>query len=203
VETVLWSFTGGADGSVPSGEQLLMDSSGDLYGTAFLDGSGGCGTLFKVDQSGNETTDFSFSGPPIDGCNPVGSVAMDSSGNLYGTTTAYGGPNRGTVWKLSGANEFLMHTFTGGADGGQPSAGVILDTSGNVYGTTDLGGVFNYGVLFQVTPSGTETVLYDFSGSFDGAYPSALLLDSEGYLWGTATGGGSAGYGTLWGFDLN
>jgi uncharacterized repeat protein (TIGR03803 family) len=203
VETVLWSFTSGADGWVPIGEQLLMDSSSNLYGTAQYGGNAGYGTVFKVDQSGNETTLFSFSGPPDDGCYPVGSVAMDSSGNLYGTTSGTcGGSNFGTVWKLSGSNEFLMHTFTGGADGGDPIAGVVLDASGNVYGTTAQGGVFNNGAVFQVTPSGTETVLYDFSGSADGGKPSALLLDSEGYLWGTAQGGGSAGYGTLWGFDL-
>jgi uncharacterized repeat protein (TIGR03803 family) len=201
VETVLWNFTSGADGWVPSGP-LLMDSSGNLYGTAAFGGSGGYGTVFKVDQSGNETTLFSFSGPPIDGCYPGGGVAMDGSGNLYGTTSdGCSGSTFGTVWKVSGSNEFLMHTFTGGGDGATPY-GVILDALGNVYGTTSRGGVFNNGALFQVTPSGTETVLYDFSGSADGGGPGALLLDSEGYLWGAAGGGGSAGYGTLWGFDL-
>jgi uncharacterized repeat protein (TIGR03803 family) len=203
--TVLWNFTGGADGAQPREERLLLDSSGNLYGTASSGGSTGYGTVFKVDQSGNETTLYTFIGPPDDGCIPTGALAMDTSGNLYGTTSGCSpeppGPD-GTVWELSGPNEFVMHVFTGGADGGNPTGGVILDASGNVYGGAYPGGAYNNGVLFRITPSGTETVLYDFSGGADGAGPGMPLLDSEGYLWGVAAGGGSSSYGTLWGFDL-
>jgi len=122
-----------------------MDSSGNLYGTASVGGAyaypSGYGTVFKVDQSGNETTLYTFFGPPDDGCTPMGAVTMDASGNLYGTTSGCSNGNGGgTVWELSGANEFVMHYFTGGADGGYPLGGVILDASGNVYGSAG-GGV--------------------------------------------------------------
>ena len=54
-ETVLYSFTGGADGAVP-GVSLLRDAGGNLYGAASQGGNpscsgqfvAGCGTVFKL-----------------------------------------------------------------------------------------------------------------------------------------------------------
>ena len=84
-ETVLYSFTGGADGSSPN--DLTRDWAGNLYGTTTYGGSG-LGVVFKVDRSGNETVLYSFTGG-ADGGNP-GSVILDWKGNLYGSTGSGG-----------------------------------------------------------------------------------------------------------------
>jgi uncharacterized repeat protein (TIGR03803 family) len=94
-ETVLHRFNG-SDGSLPLGN-LIMDSAGNFYGTANRGGiygsscydDLGCGTVFKLDPSGNLTVLYSFSGA-TDGGNPYSGVIMDAAGNLYGTAS-YGG----------------------------------------------------------------------------------------------------------------
>ena len=73
-ETVLYSFTGGADGSSPNG--LIRDSAGNLYGTTNGGGASGVGVVFKLDTSGHETVLYSFTGG-ADGGNP-NSVIRDS-----------------------------------------------------------------------------------------------------------------------------
>ncbi|PYT52595.1 MAG: hypothetical protein DMG43_11255, partial [Acidobacteria bacterium] len=96
-ETVLYNFKGGTDGARPEAG-LIMDQAGNLYGTTLAGGTGtcsylssGCGTIFKLDTSGNETVLHSFTGSPGDGANPFAALILDGAGNLYGTTLA-GGP---------------------------------------------------------------------------------------------------------------
>ncbi|MGH6847527.1 MAG: choice-of-anchor tandem repeat GloVer-containing protein [Methylocella sp.] len=197
-ETVLYFFTGGSDGSGPSG--LIADSSGDLYGTTVSGGASTLsgGTVFKVSPDRAETVMHSFTGRPSDGSGPLAGLIADSSGNLYGTTDVGGASNEGTVFKLSqGGTETVLHTFTGGSDGAFPQAGLIADSSGNLYGTTQDGGALGQGTVFRLSPGGTETVLYSFCPSFpscsDGAIPHAgLIADSKGNLYGTTFGGGAA-----------
>ena len=63
---------------------VIMDSSGNLYGTTLGGGTGGYGTVFEVAKgSGTITTLASFNG--TNGADPFGGLIMDSSGNLYGT----------------------------------------------------------------------------------------------------------------------
>jgi len=82
--TVLYSFTGGLDGSYPySG--VIRDRAGNLYGTTDGGGAYGFGTVFKLDTSGAETVLHSFSGPP-DGAHVFNGLVVESTGNLYGTT---------------------------------------------------------------------------------------------------------------------
>jgi uncharacterized repeat protein (TIGR03803 family) len=87
-ETVLHRFGGSPDGATPYG-RLVMDGSGNLYGTTSAGGGGtacqgGCGTVFKIDPSGAETVLYSFTGSP-DGANPYAGLVMDGAGDLYGT----------------------------------------------------------------------------------------------------------------------
>ncbi|MGE5056322.1 MAG: choice-of-anchor tandem repeat GloVer-containing protein [Acidobacteriota bacterium] len=157
-ETVLYTFTGGGDGAWPNA--LIMDAAGNLYGTAGFGGnpncySGqGCGTVFKVDPSGNETVLYSFTGGS-DGQGP-GSLIMDAQGNLYGTTSSGGAYGYGTVFRLNpSGSETVLHSFTGGNDGMLPSGGLIMDAANNLYGTTYGGGASNNcyggcGTLFKV-----------------------------------------------------
>ena len=229
-ETVLYSFQGGtADGYYPEAG-LIMDSSGNLYGTTTYGGtcnsSGGCGTVFKLTKGTNgsytESVLYSFQGVAIDGATPDAGLIMDSSGNLYGTTT-YGGTGNsamgyGTVFKLTtGTNgsytESVLYSFQDGtADGQWPQAGLVTDSSGNLYGTTYSGGsgdcldagiLIGCGTVFKLTPgssgSYTESLLHSFQGgAADGASPEAgLIMDNSGNLFGTTFSGGPAVTGTV------
>jgi uncharacterized repeat protein (TIGR03803 family) len=168
-ETVLYRFTGGADGAYPGG--LIRDAKGNLYGTA---GGGdmsdctGCGVVFKLAPNGKETVLHSFTGPP-DGRIPEG-LLRDSTGNLYGTTAEGGDSNCiegggcGTIFKVDPTGkETVLYTFTGSPDGELPLAVLIMDASGNLYGTTAFGGnpnspcfdgthITGCGVIFKLAP---------------------------------------------------
>jgi uncharacterized repeat protein (TIGR03803 family) len=194
---------------------MIFDSRGELYGTASAGGNlsacsneGGCGVVFKLTPDGkgnwNESTVYAFQG--TDGGGPMGSVAFDFSGDLYGTAS-YGGANKsGTVFKLTlGKNgqwtEEILHSFSYGTmDGDDPTYGVVFDVSGNIYGTTQFGGMGGgyqgWGTAFRLTPAGggkwKETILHSFDrDKFAGGFvTSGLLLDSSGNLYGTADWGG-------------
>jgi uncharacterized repeat protein (TIGR03803 family) len=60
-ETVLYNFTGGADGANPDAG-LIRDANGVLYGTTQSGGSANWGTVFKVDTNGTETVLYNFAG---------------------------------------------------------------------------------------------------------------------------------------------
>src|ERR1039457_1531364 len=196
-ETVLYSFTGGADGGYPSAG-VIRDSAGNLYGTASYGGTADVGVVYKVDAAGQETVLYTFP-PPHDGASPTAGVVRDSAGNLYGTTGAGGAQNAGVVYKLDRAGqETVLYSFTGGADGAYPHAGVIRDSAGNLYGTTPFGGTGS-GVVYKLDTAGQETVLYAFTGGADGGTPWAgVIRDSAGNLYGTATFGGTTGAGVVY-----
>jgi uncharacterized repeat protein (TIGR03803 family) len=200
-ETVVHSF-GGRDGNdLRAG--LIRDAAGNLYGTSYLGGSSqncfnGCGVVFKIDSSGNESVLHSFNG--TDGKYPIAGLVQDSAGNLYGTTYRGGLPacydGCGEVFKVKPNGDFsVLHRFNG-RDGHYPQAGLVLDSLGNLYGATALGGPpvaarGGLGVIFKLSPNGDETVLHSFDG-LDGNAPFASLLrDPAGNLYGTTVGGGS------------
>jgi uncharacterized repeat protein (TIGR03803 family) len=198
-ETVLHSFTGGADGNSPNG--VILDSAGNLYGVTESGGGNGVGVVFKVVTSG-ETVLYSFTGGN-DGGYPNG-VTFDSAGNLYGTTTYGGASGAGVVFKVGTSGETVLYTFTGGNDGANPYAGVILDSVGNLYGTTSGGGASGAGVVYKVDTSGNETVLYGFTGGADGDSPYAgVVRDSVGNLYGTTAFGGTAAEGVVFKVDTS
>jgi uncharacterized repeat protein (TIGR03803 family) len=194
-ETILYRFTGASDGANPYGG-LVQDSAGNLYGTTSAGGAAGLGVVYMLDTSGQETVLHSFTGSP-DGSAPLGGVIRNSAGNLYGTTSAGGKYNNGTVFELDASGqEIILHNFHGDPDGAAPYSGVFRDAAGNLYGTTLLGGVFNDGIVYELDPAGKETVLHTFSGdasgSTDGAFPYAgVVLDAAGNLYGTTFNGGS------------
>jgi uncharacterized repeat protein (TIGR03803 family) len=161
---VLYTFTGlNGDGAVPGGG-LVIDSSGNLFGTTSEGGGSlncgtynglpGCGTVFELVKSSSgytETTLHSFTSSNGDGADPMGSLITDSSGNLYGTTAVGGNPGCafsngcGTVFELvnspSGYTYTVLYKFTGSnGDGSISSGGLIMDSAGNLYGTTSEGG---------------------------------------------------------------
>jgi uncharacterized repeat protein (TIGR03803 family) len=153
---VLHSFAGGAtDGANPySG--LLADGSGNAYGTTYSGGSSDKGVVYRIDQTGEVTVLYSFTGG-ADGGNPLGGLVRDSDSNLYGTTLKGGigcsgpQPGCGVVFKLDKTGEeSVLHAFSGGADGAGPEyEKLVRDNSGNLYGTTAGGGA-GYGVVFAI-----------------------------------------------------
>jgi len=156
-ESVLYSFTGAADGGKPYAN-LILDKAGNLYSTTGLGGAGGFGTVFKLTapKTGTIWTEsvlFSFGGGP-DGSYARSGLAFDTKGNLYGTTGVGTGnagvvfeltpPKTGTVWP-----EVVLWTFSGGLDGGDATAGLVM-VGANLYGTTSLGGQYGKGTIFEV-----------------------------------------------------
>jgi uncharacterized repeat protein (TIGR03803 family) len=208
-ETILYSFTGGADGATPNGD-LLRDTAGNLYGTTVNGGTlscqngKGCGTVFKLDTNRKETVLHSFAG--ADGVNPNAGVVQDAAGTFYGTTFRGGASGHGTVFEVdTTGKETVLHSFAG-RDGAFPFAGLLFDGNASFYGTTTSGGVSGNGVVFVVS-GGKETVLYRFKGGADGAHLwGGLVRDGAGNLYGTTTGGGASGcsgYGCGTVFKLN
>ena len=157
-ETVLHSFTY-SDGAFPDAG-LIRDEAGNLYGTTsgggLVCGLHGCGTVFKVDPSGNETVLHSFTNTP-DGAGPYASLVRDKAGNLYGTTLNGGAFGPGTVFKVdTSGNETVLHSFTNSPDGAGPYGGLVRDKAGNLYGTTEEGGASGHGTVFKLTSCGAQ-----------------------------------------------
>jgi uncharacterized repeat protein (TIGR03803 family) len=206
--TVLHRFTGGTDGRTPV-SSLWRDSWGNLYGTTRNGGNSactnGCGTVFKVSARGVEKIMHRFAGQPNDGANPNAGVVHDSAGNLYGTTSAGGSANQGTLFRIDATGkETILYSFQGGSDGAQPMAPLVIDSGGNLYGTTSAGGNVSSvcpsgcGTVFKLDSSGAETILHAFAGAPDGDRPEAgLIFGSDGNLYGTTANGGSANAGTV------
>jgi uncharacterized repeat protein (TIGR03803 family) len=150
-ETVLYNFTGGADGGYPYAG-LVLDKKGNLYGTTYVGGVPGQGTIFKLTTSGKEIVLYSFTGG-ADGGNPTARLLRDGKGNLYGTTYYGGDSNSGVVFKLDPSRkETVLHSLDYANDGGYPTANLIRDAAGNLYGTATAGGASNHGTVFKLAP---------------------------------------------------
>jgi hypothetical protein len=168
--TPLHVFTGAPDGAYPVAG-FVQDTAGNLYGitqqggitTGVCTGASwnGCGTVFKIGPSGNESVVYRFTGG-ADGQSPSSGLAIDASGNLYGTTAA-------AVFKLDTAGKTLTPLHSPGAH-----AGLAIDSAGILYGSSADG-------IFSLVPSsGKYTVLAPGVGSY-----APLALDSAGNLYGT------------------
>jgi uncharacterized repeat protein (TIGR03803 family) len=215
-QTILFAFQGGLgrNARVPSGG-LLMDKSGNLYGTTLFGGNGscqfGCGTIYRLDTAGKLHVLYAFSGG-ADGSTPFGPLVPDANGNLYGVAQSGGDlacpefpqTGCGTVFRLARNGKLtVLHTFQGGADGAAPQPELLLDTAaGNLYGAASRGGTSENGILFKISKNGTYTILHRFNGRNDGSAPNGgLVLDEAGNLFGTAQTGGRGGDGTA--FAMN
>lgn len=211
-KTILYSFGGTPDGYYPFAG-VIMDSSGNLYGTT-LEGGVGYGTFYELSKSGGSWTEstinLSGTGVGETGQYPYdyGTLSIDPSGNVYGTAEIGGGNAQGTVFEVSSGTLSLLYTFARegtNLDGDFPLGGnLVFDSSGNIYGTTYEGGTTNTGgTVFEVPKGGgSDTVLYNFGGTGDGYEPyGGLAMDTSGNLYGVTSGGGAHNRGTL--FELS
>jgi uncharacterized repeat protein (TIGR03803 family) len=230
-ESVLYAFTGfsGDQSPYPYGS-LLLDANGNLFGTA--GGEYAYGAVFELSPTSSggwtESTLYIFNGG-ADGAYLFEGLALNASGNIYGTTLSGGsGPcspyqsvGCGTVFDLSksqsGWSKSILYNFLDGADGEYPSAGVTLDAAGNIYTTASTGGATNCqlpngppngcGAVLKLSPGSngslTSRVLYDFPLYDDGARPAAgLVADSAGNVYGTTASGGTHNAGTVFEVSL-
>lgn len=197
IVTVLYAFTGGADGGSPLGA-LIQATGGNLYGTTYSGGAANKGTVFSVSLSGAFSSIYSFTDNP-DGANPRAALIQATDGNLYGTTQFGGQRGRGTVFGMTPAGAVtLRYSFEGSVDAAYPYAPLIQGTDGNLYGTAYAGDVATFGRVFKMTLGGTVTILHTFLSGSDGASPlSALVQANDGNFYGTTHLGGSSNLGTL------
>ncbi len=199
---LLHTFTAGADGANPEGS-LVMDADGNLYGTTLGGGALNQGTVFRIKPNGKEKVLHSFDGSN-DGRFPTSGPAIDSDGNLYGTTPGGGQNIAGTLYRVNTKGKLkVLHAFSGGDDGGNPVGVPLLGSSGEIYGVTFMGGAGNasVGTVYKLSPGGKEKVLHSFDTDVDvtdGLKPSGgLIMDGVGTLYGVTSEGGTSNAGTV------
>jgi uncharacterized repeat protein (TIGR03803 family) len=203
-EKVLHSFGNGTDGREP--EAGLTIFKGTLYGTTYSGGNHDFGSVFSISPTGKNYRVLHRFGSPDDAENPTASFAV-LGGVLYGTSSAGGIENGGTVYSITPkGHEQVLYRFKYGArnDGDVPFGGLVA-VGGTLYGTTAAGGKCYGGTIYSITTTGKETVLYDFyCQNGDGDSPEATLLYRDGIFYGTTMQGGKAFYndGTVFSFTL-
>ncbi len=163
-ETVLHTFIS-ETGGLPVNNGVTIGPNGSIYGATTNYGLHNQGVVYALAPSGQYRVLYSFTGK-ADGGDPTSGVALDSAGDIYGTTSAGGAapcvlpynPNAagcGVLFEVTAAGSYtVLHTFTAGSgDGGGGFSTPVLDAAGNVYGSATYGGPSGYGVIYEVSPS--------------------------------------------------
>jgi uncharacterized repeat protein (TIGR03803 family) len=194
-ERLLYSFTGGSDGISPGGG-IVLDDSGNVYGTTGEGGANGQGTLYEF-TNGSLQILHAFAGPPGDGAGPQGVVS--GAGGVYGMTQVGGAYNSGTVYTLAGGYNILYNfdLQTGQTESGWPLY-LAADQAGNLYVSTTYGDLIGgcfwvwYGTTFELTyPDWTPVTLMEWN--VDGPLSAWVTPDASGNLYGTAITGSGDG----------
>jgi uncharacterized repeat protein (TIGR03803 family) len=152
--TILYSFGGNGFGGGVGPTGIIVDSSGNLYGTNQGGGdSTNCPTIWEL-AKGSSTPTTLYTNSDISLTYPY-AITVDSSGNLYGTSSYESG---GSAWEFAkGSNApTSLYAFTGGTDGGDP-AGITIDSSGNLYGI--ISSVSGNGAIFAFAGVGASSSL--------------------------------------------
>jgi uncharacterized repeat protein (TIGR03803 family) len=195
VTKTLYAFHGG-DGCAPRSAPIV-EPDGAIYGATVEGGPGGFGTVFKLTPTSTGYTAavlYAFAGGR-DGYWPSGTLAVDSLGNVFGTTMAGGnhgckGTGCGIAYELhrtnSGYEERVLHRFT--AAEGSDWDGLTLGRSGALYGVTV---VSSCGLLFEITAGHRQSyrVLHNFTSS-EGCSPDGVIVNANGDVFGTTEFGG-------------
>ncbi len=171
--TLLASFMQ-TNGANPAGAPV-QGADGRFYGTTFYGGASGAGTVYAMTADGVLSTLYSFGGQP-DGASPSGPLVQGPDGNFYGTTTAGGDLDFGTVFRITPGGVLTNLLSFSETNGSAPSGGLTLGCDGNFYGLTTQGGVNGKGTVFRISPAGAFTLLYSFTGLADGYQPVGRLV---------------------------
>jgi uncharacterized repeat protein (TIGR03803 family) len=188
-------FTGSTGYGVNAG--LVVDSQGNLYGTTQHGGTDADGTIFKV-AAGTHTITTLASFTSSTGYGAVGSLIVDSSGNLYGNTQYGGSSLDGTVFMYTANSQSLSALASFDSNTGYgPTAGLLMDSGGNLYGATRYGGA-GYGTVFELYSGQNSLTVIDDIYPWNGYGSTAsLVMDQYGQLYGTAQYAGGNNDGTL------
>ena len=188
-ETVIYRFTGGADGAFPQFSNVIFDSLGNLYGTTYEGGANNYGTVFELSPSGGGWTEsvlYSFLSYNV-GC-PLNGLVRDAAGNLFGTH----GCNwrNGVVFELSPSGGGWTETEIYSVP--LPyTTGLAIDVAGNIYGIGN-------SIAFELSPNGnggwTPTVLHNFGDVPEGG----PVLDKAGNIYGTVESSYVHNYGVVY-----
>ena len=202
-EKLIYSFTGGADGSQPEGPLVAVD--GMLYGTASQGGTGGgYGTIYKIDPTtGSETILYSFGAGALNGEPQCGLLLYD--GMLYGVAAIGGDSDNGYVFRVDPGtgSETTLYSFQGASQGdaSYPTTALVRHHT-MLYGTTYRGGKADKGAIYRIDPAtGEEKTLHSFGSGTDGQDPQGSLVETGGKFYGTTFGGGQFNQGTVFVFD--
>ncbi|HUG72950.1 MAG TPA: choice-of-anchor tandem repeat GloVer-containing protein [Steroidobacteraceae bacterium] len=211
VLTTLYAFKDDGTEGVSGWGRLIQASDLHLYGTAYIGGTEGLGTLFRVALDGTFTVLHNFGGGSPNAAFPYTGVTEGPDGYLYGTTHLGGTHNKGTVYRIAtdGSDYAVIHHFNG-SDGENPQGALVVGADGLLYGTTLIGGASDRGAIYRISTTGAFELLYSFPklGAFNsqglainatGANPKAGMILSalDGNFYGTAFQGGPEGNGTL------
>ena len=189
------SFVGnGSVGSYINGTEprngVILDSSGNIFGTAYYGGDNNRGTVYEVVKGTNTVKALTSFGGGSPGAYPGGNIVMDGGGNIYGTTESGGKANLGTIYKLASGTSTVttLATFDRGKYGAS-AVGLVSDGSGNLYGGIYYGGPSDYSAVYELlNGSSAVTTLATFSSIGN---ISALTLDGSGNIFGTTLFGGA------------
>jgi uncharacterized repeat protein (TIGR03803 family) len=201
-----------AEDNVPVRPQgsLIQANDGHLYGTSFIGGVEGAGTVFRVTLTGQYTLLRSMGATATDASLPYTGLVQGPDNMLYGTTLYGGNNNKGTIYRigLDGTGFSIIHHFNE-SDGENPEGSLIVGHDGELYGTTMMGGASDRGTIYRISTAGVHTLLYSFPSLSEfgpigtavnetGANPrAALLRAADGNYYGTAYQGGPDGNGTV------
>jgi uncharacterized repeat protein (TIGR03803 family) len=219
-ETTLHTFQNGSDGAVPV-PGVVLDSSGNLYGTTYYGGSANVGVVFELSPPTvgggvwTETILHTFTGSPGNypgGANPDGGLLRSDQGALIGTTVSGGQSNEcGLVFELGPPNdrndwsEKVLYSFKGSNDGCGPFGDMAQGPGGVLYGVATAGGAMDDGTVYRLLPPAVpgegwaKTTLYEFTGGADQEFPLSIVLHGR-TLYGTTGGTGTSQDGTI--FEL-
>ncbi len=190
-ETVLYNFAGGADGAYPS-SGVIMDTVGNLYGTAYEGGTNGSGGVFKLSRTGGDWTEQVIY--------EVGSLSagltMDTEGNIFGAS------DQSTVFELSpngdgGWDATVIYTFPFKNPNYSSFGTPALDGAGNLYCTA--GNKDGAGDVYKLT-RGKKKWTSQLLQSFHYGPWAGVVLDAAGNIYGTTYEGGAYSLGTV--FEL-
>ena len=210
-ESILYSFTGGADGAKPR-SPFLLASNGKLYSsTTFGGGLDNHGTLFSIDPADNSyAQQISFQGYVVDG--PKGALVQARNGWIYGTSLdgGKGGQDYGTVYAIdpgtTPATLEVVESLVGPDQGTGPLGGLVLASDrSTMYGVVGHGGAKAGGGVFKFSSvDDGYTLLYSFAGApRDGALPdSTPVIGPDGKLYELTYKGGAYNEGALVSIDL-
>jgi uncharacterized repeat protein (TIGR03803 family) len=209
----LYNFTatngpGGTNNDGASPFAGLTLNSNILYGTAYLGGTDGYGSVFAIKTNGAGFTNLHSFTNGNDGASPD-AVLVQAGNLLYGTADTGGASGEGTVFAVNTSGTFLtnLHSFSAipfntNSDGAVPQAGLLF-FGANLYGTVSYGGNASNGTVFVTGTNGGLSTFYNFTGGNDGSYPLASLIESGSFFYGTTLLGGSAGYGVIFAVNTN